>query len=64
MKYRYQANTKIQYIENDLKILRTIVQRQEPLRTYIEVLDRVEERLEDLRGVISIEPITSNEVAD
>jgi len=64
MKYRHQANTKIQYIENDLKILRTIVQRQEPLRTYIEVLDRVEERLEDLRGVISIEPITSNEVAD
>jgi hypothetical protein len=64
MKYRYQANTKIQYIENDLKILRTIVQRQEPLKTYIEVLDRVEERLEDLRGVISIEPITSNEVAD
>ena len=64
MKYRYQENTKIQYIENDLKILRTIVQRQEPLKTYIEVLDRVEERLEDLRGVISIEPITSNEVAD
>lgn len=64
MKYRYQVNTKIQYIENDLKILRTIVQRQEPLKTYIEVLDRVEERLEDLRGVISIEPITSNEVAD
>jgi len=64
MKYRYQANTKIQYIENDLKILRTIVQRQEPLKTYIEVLDRVEERLEDLRGVISIEPVTSNEVAD
>jgi len=64
MKYRYQANTKIQYIENDLKILRTIVRRQEPLKTYIEVLDRVEERLEDLRGVISIEPITSNEVAD
>ena len=64
MKYRYQANTKIQYIENDLKILRTIVQRQEPLKTYIEVLDRVGERLEDLRGVISIEPVTSNEVAD
>ena len=64
MKYRHQANTKIQYIENDLKILRTIVQRQEPLKTYIEVLDRVEERLEDLRGVISIEPVTSNEVAD
>ena len=64
MKYRYQANTKIQNIENDLKILRMIVQRQEPVATYIEVLNRVEERLQDLRGVISIEPVTSNEVAD
>ena len=64
MKYRYQANTKIQFIENDLKILRMIVQRQEPLTTYIEVLNRVEGRLEDLKGLISIEPVTSNEVAD
>ena len=64
MKYRNQANTKIQFIENDLKILRMIVQRQEPLTTYIEVLNRVEGRLEDLKGLISIEPVTNNEVAD
>ncbi len=64
MKYRDQANTKIQFIENDLKILRMIVQRQEPLTTYIEVLNRVEGRLEDLKGLISIEPVTNNEVAD
>lgn len=64
MKYRYQANTKIQNIESDLKTLRRIVQRQEPLTTYIEVLNRVEGRLEDLKGLISIEPVTSNEVAD
>jgi len=64
MKYRYQANTKIQNIESDLKTLRRIVQRQEPLTTYIEVLNRAEGRLEDLKGLISIEPVTSNEVAD
>ena len=64
MKYRDQANTKIQFIENDLKILRMIVQRQEPLTTYIEVLNRVEGRLEDLKGLISIEPVKNNEVAD
>ena len=64
MKYRAQANTKLQFIENDLKILRMIVQRQEPLTTYIEVLNRVEGRLEDLKGLISIEPVTNNEVAD
>ena len=64
MKYRDQANTKIQVIENDLKVLRMIVQRQEPIKTYIETLDRVENRLEDLKGLISIEPVTTNEVAN
>lgn len=64
MKYRDQVNTKIQVIENDLKILRMIVQRQEPLKTYIEVLNRAEEHLGDVKGLISIEPVTSNEVAD
>ena len=64
MKYRDQANTKIQVIENDLKVLRMIVQRQEPIKTYIETIDRVEGRLEDLKGLISIEPVTSNEVAN
>ena len=64
MKYRDQANTKIQRIENDLKVLRTIVQRQEPIKTYIDTLTRTEEHLEDLKGLISIEPITSNEVAN
>ncbi len=64
MKYRDQVNTKIQRIENDLKVLRTIVQRQEPIKTYIDTLVRTEEHLEDLKGLISIEPVTSNEVAN
>ena len=64
MKYRDQANTKIQVIENDLKVLRMIVQRQEPIATYLTTLTRVEERLEELRGLISIEPVTNNEVAE
>lgn len=64
MKYRAQTNNKLQNIENDLKVLRMIVQRQEPIKTYIEILNRIDERLEDLRGLISIEPMTDNEVAD
>jgi hypothetical protein len=64
MKYRDQVNTKIQRIENDLKVLRVIVQRQEPIKNYIDTLVRTEEHLEDLKGLISIEPVTNNEVAN
>lgn len=64
MKYRDQVNTKIQRIENDLKVLRVIVQRQEPIKNYIDTLIRTEEHLEDLKGLISIEPVTNNEVAN
>lgn len=64
MKYRDQVNTKIQRIENDLKVLRVIVQRQEPIKNYIDTLIRTEEHLGDLKGLISIEPVTNNEVAN
>tara|TARA_R110000737_G_scaffold91470_1_gene123930 strand:+ start:83 stop:277 length:195 start_codon:yes stop_codon:yes gene_type:complete len=64
MKYRDLVNTKIQRIENDLKVLRSIVRTQQPIKSYIETLARTEEHLEELKGLISIEPVTNNEVAD
>ena len=64
MKYRAPVNNKLQVIENDLKVLRMVVQRQEPISKYIEVLSRTEEHLSEVRNLISIEPVTNNEVAD
>jgi hypothetical protein len=64
MKYRDLVNTKIQRIENDLKVLRSIVRTQQPIKSYIETLARTEDHLEELKGLISIEPVTNNEVAD
>ena len=64
MKYRTAINTKLQVVENDLKVLRLIVQRQEPTSKYIEVLTQAEEHLSEVYGLISIEPVTNNEVAD
>ena len=64
MKYRDLVNTKIQRIENDLKVLRSIVRTQQPIQSYIETLARAEEHLEELKGLVSIEPVTNNEVAD
>ena len=64
MKYRDLVNTKLQRIENDLKVLRSIVRTQQPIKSYIETLARTEEHLEELKGLVSIEPVTNNEVAD
>tara|TARA_B110000967_G_scaffold79705_1_gene82439 strand:+ start:417 stop:611 length:195 start_codon:yes stop_codon:yes gene_type:complete len=64
MKYRDLVNTKIQRIENDLKVLGSIVRTQQPIKSYIETLARTEEHLEELKGLVSIEPVTNNEVAD
>lgn len=64
MKYRTAVNNKLQVLENDLKILRLTVQRQEPISKYIEVLTQAEEHLLEVYGLISIEPVTSSEVAD
>lgn len=64
MKYRTSINTKLQVLENDLKVLRMIVQRQEPIKTYIETLERAEDNLAEVINLVSIEPVTNNEVAD
>jgi|DEB0MinimDraft_12_1074336.scaffolds.fasta_scaffold01635_5 hypothetical protein len=64
MRYRHLTNTKIEVIENDLKILRMIVQRQEPVAKYLEQLQKTEENLAEVKNLIAIEPFTDSEVAD
>ena len=64
MRYRHLTNTKIEVVENDLKILRMIVQRQEPVTKYLEQLQKTEENLAEIKNLIAIEPFTDSEVAD
>lgn len=64
MRYRHLTNTKIEVVENDLKILRMIVQRQEPVVKYLEQLQKTEENLAEIKNLIAIEPFTDSEVAD
>jgi PII-like signaling protein len=64
MRYRHLTNTKIEVIENDLKILRMIVQRQEPITKYLEQIQKTEENLAEVKNLIAIEPFTDSEVAD
>tara|TARA_R110000772_G_C13112039_1_gene420843 strand:- start:75 stop:269 length:195 start_codon:yes stop_codon:yes gene_type:complete len=64
MRYRHLTNTKIEVIENDLKILRMIVQRQEPVTKYLEQLQKTEENLAEVKNLIALEPFTDSEVAN
>ena len=64
MRYRHLTNTKIEVIENDLKILRMIVQRQEPITKYLEQIQKTEENLAEVKNLIAIEPFTDSEVAN
>jgi hypothetical protein len=64
MRYRHLTNTKIEVIENDLKILRMIVQRQEPVTKYLEQLQKTEENLAEIKNLIALEPFTDSEVAN
>lgn len=64
MRYRHLTNTKIEVIENDLKILRMIVQRQEPVTKYLEQLQKTEENLAEIKNLIALEPFSDSEVAN
>jgi hypothetical protein len=62
MRYRDQVINKVEVLESTLKVLRQIVQRQEPIKTYLETIERAEEQLSQVKQYVEMEPTTSNEV--
>jgi hypothetical protein len=62
MRYRDQVINKVEVLESTLKVLRQIVQRQEPIKTYLETIERAEEQLNQVRQYVEMEPTTTNEV--
>jgi DNA-binding protein H-NS len=62
MRYRDQVINKVEVLESTLKVLRQIVQRQEPVKTYLETIERAEEQLNQVRQYVEMEPTTTNEV--
>lgn len=63
MRYRNQVNIKLDILENNLRSLEQIVQRQLPVKEYLETLERTKLVLEDLKSLISIEPTTNDEIS-
>lgn len=62
MRYRDQVISRVEVLESTLKTLRQIVQRQEPIKTYVDTIEKAEAQLEEVKELIQLEPITSNEV--
>ena len=62
MRNRDLIINKIENIEGFLKALRGIVQRQEPISSYINFLDKSEETLSDVKSIIEREDMTPNEL--
>ena len=63
MRYRNQVNNKLDILENSLRTLEQIVQRQLPVKEYLDTLERTKLILEDLKGLVSLEPITNDEIS-
>lgn len=64
MRYRNQVNLKLDVLENNLRTLEQIVQRQLPVKEYLDTLEKTKKVLDDIKGLISIEPTTNDEIAN
>lgn len=64
MRYRNQVNLKLDVLENNLRTLEQIVQRQLPVKEYLDTLERTKRVLEDVKSLVSIEPVTNDEISN
>lgn len=64
MRYRDQINLKLDVLENNLRMLEQIVQRQLPVKEYLDTLERTKSVLDDVKSLVSIEPVTNNEISN
>lgn len=62
MRYRDQITNKVEILESTLKVLKQVVQRQEPIKAYLETIERAEEQLDQIKQYVSMEPTSANEV--
>jgi|APGre2960657404_1045060.scaffolds.fasta_scaffold381041_1 DNA-binding protein H-NS len=63
MRYRDQVNIQLDILENNLRSLEQIVQTQQPIKDYLETIERTKNVLEKVKDLISIEPTTNQEIS-
>lgn len=62
MRNRNLIINKIEHIEGFLKALRGIVQRQEPISSYLDFLNKSEDTLSEVKSMIEREDLSPNEL--
>ena len=62
MRYRDTIINNVDVLESQLKTLRRMVQRGEPIKEFMAVLDQADERLEKVKSYVQLEPKSSNEI--
>jgi hypothetical protein len=63
MRYRNIINNRLDVLENNLRTLEQIVQRQLPVQEYLSTLERTKEQLQEIKNLVSLEPITNDEIS-
>lgn len=64
MRYRNMINQKLDVLESSLTTLEQIVQRQLPIQEYLKALEQAKENLLKVKEMVSLEPITNNEISN
>ena len=63
MRYRNMINNRLDVLENNLRTLEQIVQRQLPVQEYLNTLEKTKEQLDEVKNLVSLEPITNDEIS-
>jgi len=62
MRNRNVMNSKLDNLETTLINLQRIVNTQEPIKIYKQNINKAIDLVEDLRGMVEMEPMSSNEI--
>jgi len=61
MRYRNRTNSLLEKLDGRLQSLKRIVNRQEPIDTYINTIEQAQSLVEELKSIIEAEPIAPTE---
>lgn len=61
MRYRNLTTNKIENLEAQLKSLRFMVNRGQPVQNFLQTLDKSEEILSEVKALIQAEPLSPEE---
>ena len=61
MRYRNRTNSLLEKLDGRLQSLKRIVNRQEPIDTYIKTIDDTQSIVDELKSIIEAEPLAPTE---